>query len=306
MKKRFEIGKKVIMSFPAVIKTVDAENFSLEAVFSSQKEDRHGDVVMQDGWDLKMFKKNPVILNSHNYDDATEVIGRATNLKIVGNELHGKITFAVNENPKAKIIFDLYAGGFLNAFSVGFIPKKFKEDDYFTIEESELLEVSAVSVPANAWALAKSKGIDVESLVAEAEEKDALKEELADEEDSETPEIDPIADETAVTEETTVPVIETTPEAEIATADPIPDADETPVPEVVPATEPKVASINAMVLKAINTIDTEQTLALKKAHAIIGKMLRGDDSTSKLSTETKAKVRTRQYNQVIRNLIKAK
>lgn len=300
MKKRFEIGKKVIMSFPAVIKTVDAENFSLEAVFSSQKEDRHGDVVMQDGWDMKMFKKNPVILNSHNYDDATEVIGRATNVKIVDKELHGKITFAVKENPKAKIIFDLYAGGFLNAFSVGFIPKKFKEDDYFTIEESELLEVSAVSVPANAWALAKSKGIDVESLVAEAEEKDALKGELGDEEEAEAPEIDPVAEETPAIEETPAPVIETEPEAEIEAPEP------TPEPEIVPAPEPKVASINTMVLKAINSIDNEQVLALKKAHAIIGKMLRGEDIPSKLSTETKAKVRTRQYNQVIRSLIKAK
>ena len=122
-----------------------------------------------------MFKKNPVILNSRNYGDAAEVIGKASNVKVEAKKLQGKITFAVNENPKAKVIFDLYAGGFLNAFSVGFIPTKFKQNkdgstDWYTIEEAELLEVSAVSVPANARALAKAKGIDIDMLKSNDDE----------------------------------------------------------------------------------------------------------------------------------------
>jgi len=79
-----------------------------------------------------------------------------------GKNLTGKIKFAVDENPRAKIIFDLYAGGFLNAFSVGFLPKEF--DDKGVILKSELLEVSVVSIPANARALAKKKGINVDLL----------------------------------------------------------------------------------------------------------------------------------------------
>ena len=142
-------------------KSVDVDKASLDAIFSTSDEDRHGDVVVQN-WDLRAFKKNPVILNSHNYDDAVEVIGRATNVKVVDGKLEGKIIFAVNENPKAKVIFDLYAGGFLNAFSVGFIPQEFDKD--YKILKSELLEVSAVSVPANARALAKAKGIDIDAL----------------------------------------------------------------------------------------------------------------------------------------------
>ena len=142
-------------------KGVDIDNFTIEAIFSTKNEDRHGDVVEQN-WDLKMFKKNPVILNSHSYGDATEVIGIGQGLSVKTGKLEGKIKFAVKENPKAKIIFDLYAGGFLNAFSVGFIPKEF--DDKGTILKSELLEVSAVSVPSNAYALAKQKGIEVDKL----------------------------------------------------------------------------------------------------------------------------------------------
>jgi len=145
------------------IKKIDENKASLDGIFSSANEDRHGDIVMQN-FDLKAFKKNPVILNSHDHGDATEVIGKASGVKVKDGKLQGKITFAVNENPKAKIIFDLYKGGFLNAFSVGFIPKEF--DDKKNIIKSELLEVSAVSVPANADALvqAKAKGIDVDKL----------------------------------------------------------------------------------------------------------------------------------------------
>jgi len=151
------------------VKGVDADKATLDAIFSTANEDRHGDVVQQN-WDLKHFKKNPVILNSHNYSDATEVVGRADKVKLVDGKLEGKITFAVNENPKAKVIFDLYAGKFLNAFSVGFIPKEWS--DKGEILKSELLEVSAVAVPANAMALAKSKGIQVDKLYEQTHTKD--------------------------------------------------------------------------------------------------------------------------------------
>lgn len=155
------MSEKLYKMMPVEVKEVDADKATLEAIFSTANEDRHGDIVQQN-WDLKHFKKNPVILNSHNYSDATETIGKASAVKVKDGKLQGKITFAVNENPKAKVIFDLFAGGFLNAFSVGFIPKEFS--DKGEILKSELLEVSAVSVPANAMALAKAKGIKVEKL----------------------------------------------------------------------------------------------------------------------------------------------
>jgi len=170
MKKKYKQGEKIYIQTPIEIKSIDVNKNSLEAIFSTESSDRHGDVVVQDGWDLKNFNKNPVILNSHNYGDATEVIGKAINPRIENKKLVGEIIFAVNENPKAKIVFDLYAGGFLNAFSVGFIPKKFEQNkdgttNWNKILEAELLEVSAVSVPANALALAKEKGIEIEKLL---------------------------------------------------------------------------------------------------------------------------------------------
>jgi HK97 family phage prohead protease len=138
---------------------------TLSAVFSTSDMDRHGDIVLQN-WELENYKANPVILNSHNSYDATEVIGKATIIEVVNGKLQGEIEFAVDENPKAKVIHDLYAGGYLHAFSVGFIPKEFADMNIIT--NAELLEISAVSVPANQMALAKAKGINVDILKSEA------------------------------------------------------------------------------------------------------------------------------------------
>jgi len=187
--KNKNMKKKLYEVLNVKVKSVDEETSTLEAVFSTEDEDRHGDIVRQN-WDLKQFKKNPVILNSHNYWSATDVIGKAEKIGIKNGQLEGKIKFAVEENPIAKIIFDLYKNGFLNAFSVGFIPKEFS--DKGEILKSELLEVSAVSVPANAYALAKSAGIDIKPLfkgITDAlGEEEAPDEEIDEEEEEEAPE----------------------------------------------------------------------------------------------------------------------
>lgn len=153
------------MSFD--IKSVDEEKFEVEGIFSTDDEDRHGERVFQN-WDLKNFKKNPVILNSHNYRDITEILGKSTKISVKDNRLEGKIQFAVNENPKAKVAYELVRGGFANAFSVGYIGKEF--DEKWNTLKAELLEISLVSVPANALALAKAKGIDVDVFLKEEEE----------------------------------------------------------------------------------------------------------------------------------------
>jgi len=141
--------EKQYIQVPTSVKT--AGDNTLWVIMSTDDMDRHGEEVSQN-WNLDSFLDNPVVLNGHQYQDTTEAIGRVEILLQKEHSLEGKIRFAVEENPKAKIIFDLYKGGFLNAVSVGFIPGE---------EENELLELSAVTVPANALALAKAKGINV-------------------------------------------------------------------------------------------------------------------------------------------------
>lgn len=122
------------------------------SVFSTNDVDRHGEIVEQN-WKLKNYKKNPVYLDSHNYESIERIIGRVDKLKVKDNQLQGEIIFAL-ENPLGRLAYDLAEGGFLRASSVGFIPLKF-DDDKQIILEAELLEISAVVVGANSEALLK-------------------------------------------------------------------------------------------------------------------------------------------------------
>jgi hypothetical protein len=130
-------------------------------VMSTAIEDRHGEIVFQN-WDLENFKKNPVFLDSHNYGSIEHIIGKVHNIQVINGRLEGDVEFAL-DNPKGMLAFRLALGGFLSATSVGFIPKGF--DEKGNITSAELLEDSAVSVPANAQALFE-KSFDMETEIA--------------------------------------------------------------------------------------------------------------------------------------------
>ena len=134
--------------------------------------DRYEEIIDPAGWQLDSYLKNPVIQNAHNYGDIIHTIGRAEKTWVEGGALNQVWRFAANENPMAKIARDLYRGGFLNASSVGFIPLDWEngtsQTDYRRkYTKSELLEVSAVGIPANPAALAlavKSGAVDISDL----------------------------------------------------------------------------------------------------------------------------------------------
>lgn len=305
---------------PVEIKAIDKEKGTLTAIFSTQDVDRHGDTVMQEGWDLVNFKKNPVILNSHSYADAADVIGRADNVRVEGKKLLGDITFAVAENPKAKVIFDLYAGKFLHAFSVGFMVKKYKENkdgskDWWIIEEAELLEVSAVSVPANARALAKAKGIDVDQLPNEKEYAEENNEDDKPDEISEDNEVqDPIEPkptedgdggkgEQGNGDEEDKPNAggdgSAKPVSEEAEAEPGDETVEEPV-------TPKSAGFYyTKVAGALSHIQEAERARLKKASAIIQGLLY-ETTTEHAPNVAKQKSRRHQINKAVRLLLENK
>lgn len=166
-------------------KSADAEN-KFHAIFSSANEDRHGDVVKQE-FDTKSFKKNPVFLDSHDYYSIEAIIGKVVKIGLKDGMLSGDIEFAM-ENPRGALAARLAEGGFLGATSIGFIPKEF--DDKGNILKSELLEVSAVSVPANADAIFE-RSIKSEDTEEEPEEEPIESEEpdvVVDAEPEEEPE----------------------------------------------------------------------------------------------------------------------
>jgi len=95
--------------------------------------------------------RNPVILWAHDYDRPP--VGKAVGGRIHPEGLVLDIEFAQTEFGRE--VEYLYREGFLNAFSVGFIPKsppQPNKEGQYVYTDVELLEVSSVPVPANAAA----------------------------------------------------------------------------------------------------------------------------------------------------------
>lgn len=136
------------------ISQLDSSALTFVAIASTEDVDRDKDIIRQSGWDLKNFKKNPIIPWSHNYWELPIAKSIKTWVDTTSNRLMFKPKFDVND-PFSKKIFDKYANGFLTSFSVGFRGIEYSERDpnnWFGGKEftkQELLEVSAVAVPAN-------------------------------------------------------------------------------------------------------------------------------------------------------------
>jgi HK97 family phage prohead protease len=145
------------------VASVDKEQRIIKGVFSTMAEDRHGEVVDQLGWNLKEYMLNPVVLFGHDHN--RPAIGKALNLLVGQSGLEGEIQFA--ETPFAQEIFSLYEGGYMSAFSCGFRNDVYEyntEEDKVVLRENTLYEISCVNVPANAYALAKAKGLELKEV----------------------------------------------------------------------------------------------------------------------------------------------
>jgi len=108
-----------------------------------------------------------VVLWAHTYDQPP--IGKAEVIKETDNGLETRMQFD-SESEFAMKIFSLYQRGFLNTFSVGFNPTKRiletidgTEEKGIVWTEAELLEYSAVPVPANPGAMVARE--DAEALI---------------------------------------------------------------------------------------------------------------------------------------------
>lgn len=120
--------------------------------------DRMGEIINQDGWELRNFKKNPAFLWGHNFREERPPIGRVEKLWFEGAGKRKKLMFKAKFDMKddfARKIYEKYKDKFLNAFSVGFMPIE-QEDNTFV--KSELLEISAVPIPAHPEAVAVLRG----------------------------------------------------------------------------------------------------------------------------------------------------
>lgn len=164
---------KIIKFFRPEIKGVDEKEFTLEAVVSTKKVDRDGDIIDPEAFKdkLKFYKDHPVLLSSHDYSDLRKQIGEASSIKVTETGLEAKFKYYVGMgNPEADWAWVLAKQG-IASFSVGFIghESEWIEDKDKNVTgrkftNVELLEVSQVVVPSNRQALQSSASLACEEL----------------------------------------------------------------------------------------------------------------------------------------------
>lgn len=120
-------------------------------VASTENIARDGMIIEAAGWDLSAYKANPVFLWCHFYDQPP--IGRA-DASVEAKQLIADVVFDQGDE-FARNIERKYRTGFMNAVSVGWNTIEMKPGTTPIITQAELLDVSAVPVPADPSALAE-------------------------------------------------------------------------------------------------------------------------------------------------------
>jgi HK97 family phage prohead protease len=119
--------------------------------------DRYGEIVEPDGAALESYRKNPVVLLNHKNWGLP--VGKNLWIKTEGNGLLAKTRFA--DTSEGIDTFRLYDQGFMKAWSIGFLPLTWEDGTAAAgyrrkFTRWELLEYSAVTVPANPEAVSRA------------------------------------------------------------------------------------------------------------------------------------------------------
>ena len=154
-------------------------------VASAPTPDRYNDIV-EPSWNLKRFMANPVVPFAHDY--TRPPVGRVRNLEVVNGLLMASIEWDDSpSNPLGQTVASQFRRGFMNAVSVGFAPGEvvpratlpedspYRADTGNLYRQPELLEISAVPIPAHQDALAirSHQGAELKHIVAMEETDDS-------------------------------------------------------------------------------------------------------------------------------------
>lgn len=173
-----QIGERFYASLDTRISThaapgSDGERERFNFVINTGAEDRKGTRIHPQGADIRHFLRNPMVLFNH---DLNIPLGRAVSMEMKGDKLIGTVEFDPDDEFAMKIERKVKSG-FINATSIGFIPKRMEmaDDGVIDIMEWELAEFSIVTVPANPEALLEGRNASTQT----TKEIRALKEEIA-------------------------------------------------------------------------------------------------------------------------------
>jgi len=237
--RNIDFSKKIIKDFNIEVKEINEDKRTLMVCISTPNTDRYGDEVMPLGMKYDNYLgKNPVVLFAHNYEELP--IGRCVELSVSDNGVMATVEF-VPEGvyDKADTVYQMAKLGFLNAWSIGCMVLDYEpieNTDGYRFLSWELLEFSAVTVPANAEALTlmRSKGLDVDPIIeqpAEVKPEEPMQEEPS----GEAKEDEPVVETTQPIVEEPVEIIEEPKQEEPIIVNV--DGEETPVKSILEAVE---------------------------------------------------------------------
>ncbi|MFA5404118.1 MAG: HK97 family phage prohead protease [Ignavibacteria bacterium] len=147
-------------NFIVTEKSFNDKEKTITHYISTVTPDRFGDIVNPFGMDADNYRKNPIVLFGHSHHSRGNVIGK--NIALFPDDFGVKAITKFADTPAGNDLYILNREGYLNAWSIGYIPKKLKTQNtttnnqsgtYNIIDEWELLEYSSVVIPANPDAL---------------------------------------------------------------------------------------------------------------------------------------------------------
>ena len=192
----------------AKVRSVNSETFVIEHLVNTKDLDRYLTVVLPKGARVENYLNNPVVLWCHNMDDSTMKVPIGKCIELIKEDDFVRVKTEFNRNdPLAVKVFNAYKDGFLNSWSIGFIPEKYEkytEENFeklntkyglavsekevkdagcfgiYVVNQWELLEYSAVPVPGNPGATGNSFEDDkVEKFQAELVTRELVSKESA-------------------------------------------------------------------------------------------------------------------------------
>lgn len=154
-----EEGNSVWRSVQVEPTILDEEERRVRGIVSTDQIDAYNTVVEPDGARVSGYMNYASVLFNH---DSGSLIGNAEEVLERNSSIEAEWKFlpeGVSE--LADQVWELYKGGWLNGYSIGFVPLEWEDDtidglDIVRFTEWEMKEFSITSVPANAGALARN------------------------------------------------------------------------------------------------------------------------------------------------------
>lgn len=164
---RLDSGTEFKETQSLFVKSIDQANRRITAVASTGNVDRHGEIILPSAFEemLPIYMTNPVVIASHQHrldSGHSSVVGNAVKIWIDKVGLNVIVEFE-DETELGKEYWTLYSKKRQRAFSVGFIPLEWKDEQDEKLgrvriyTKVELLELSCVPVGSNRESLSKAR-----------------------------------------------------------------------------------------------------------------------------------------------------